>query len=68
MILFSAPWCVKCKPIKDKLEGSDVDIVDISTADGAQKAAELGIRGVPTVVDNDVLIVGQEKIMAHLKD
>jgi len=55
--LFTTPTCKSCPEVKAhmetvKLEGEKIDA---STPDGREKALELGIRSVPTVVfyEND---------------
>lgn len=73
---FGASWCAGCrivKPVIEKLEGVEVDIVDLDTDAGTDKAFSLGIRNIPALIildENGEQIqrfIGKEEILSYLK-
>jgi len=53
---FWAPWCGPCKMIAPILEdvaaemGTDIKIAKVNVDENPQKAAEFGVRSIPTLV------------------
>ena len=51
--IFTTPTCIKCKSLKNQLEGEEysleVSFIDATVGEGATRAKELGIQSVPTV-------------------
>lgn len=52
VLLFGAVWCGNCSNQKKMLEGSGVEVtyLDVDTPEGAEKATEFGVRGLPLTV------------------
>lgn len=52
MELYSAPWCANCAVLKKRLADAGVSYteVDCDSSTGMVKAAELGIKSLPTAV------------------
>lgn len=50
LTIFSAEWCVNCKPYKTYLDrlGIDYNDVDIETDKGSKEAARYNVRSLPT--------------------
>ena len=70
MILFTADWCSNCKPVKIKLNAECIVFREISmdTVEGVNKARELGIRGIPSLVDGDTVVTGQQPCLEYIND
>ena len=51
--IFTTPTCIKCKSLKNQLEGEefslDVSFIDATVGEGAERAKKLGLRSVPVV-------------------
>jgi glutaredoxin len=50
--VYSAPWCSSCDTLKKIFNEMNVDyvVVDIDTPEGAAKAQQHRVRGLPTTV------------------
>ncbi|MCC7542077.1 MAG: glutaredoxin family protein [Deltaproteobacteria bacterium] len=51
VVVFSADWCVYCKPIKTALrrQGIRYRVMDVDTPAGSRLADRLRVRGIPAV-------------------
>ncbi|MBI5176459.1 hypothetical protein HY995_00055 [Candidatus Micrarchaeota archaeon] len=50
-VLFTTPYCVGCKPVKEFLKRATIDGETLdASGEGSEKAVEMGVRSVPTVV------------------
>ncbi len=68
-ILFTAPWCNTCTTVKSYMEDNDIQNVDIINVDlDPKKATEYGIRGLPTMIQDDDRFVGAEAIIQEFKN
>ena len=67
-VLFTGPNCSGCKPVKAAVEKDKIDIqvVDVSTDQGSMTAAQLRIRSLPTIVDNNEYYIGTADCLAYL--
>jgi len=51
---FSADWCSPCKTMKPLVqEYSDIEYIDVDSAEGSKLAGVHNVRGVPTLVVAD---------------
>lgn len=74
ILFFSAPWCGACKEIKpwaqQRADSAGVTMTEINTDEQATLAAELGIRGLPTIVIRDgvdtIEVIPSSRIRARL--
>jgi glutaredoxin len=59
--VYSAPWCSNCDTLKKIFNEMNVDyvVVDIDTPEGAAKAQQHRVRGLPTTViqTDDVKVI-----------
>lgn len=66
--LFTASWCVNCKPIKTLIEhgGYEVEVIDVDQCPDLVRAS--GVRSVPSLLlDDGSLVVGSTKIMQAME-
>lgn len=67
--LFTASWCVNCKPIKALIEskGYDVEVVDVDN--NPTLVRDSGVRSIPSLLlDDGSLVVGSAKIQEVIKE
>lgn len=70
-LLFSAPWCGNCKPVKAKVDAVRFDhqYINIDLPENTELVAEHVIRSLPTLItEAGERLVGAAKIMDFLKD
>jgi glutaredoxin len=69
MILFTASWCANCPSVKKYIEENSIEGVELVDVDSQPEiAAQNGVRGLPTLVDKNDVVVGAEKIINYLKE
>ena len=69
MKLFTAEWCVNCKPIKRMIEDNTwtVDIIDVDRSPDLVRAS--GVKSVPCLLLGDgSIVVGSGKIQEVIKE
>ena len=60
--VFTAPWCMPCKQLKEKTlpllmeEGVEIEVIDLE--ESPDLAAEYKVRGVPTMLYDGHSLVG----------
>lgn len=67
--LFTASWCVNCKPIKTLIEhgGYEVEVIDVDQCPDLVR--DSGVRSVPSLLlDDGSLVVGSTKIQTVIKE
>ncbi len=66
MILYTAPWCSQCKPVKSFIEKHDLPVREVNV--DTINPQELNIRSLPTLLDEEKneYVVGVGTIMAYL--
>ena len=71
MILYSGINCNPCKVVKTFIEQNELEFVEIRTLSleefRSKEIQSLGLRSVPTLVDNRKLIVNSGNIIEYLK-
>lgn len=71
MILYSGVNCNPCKVVKTFIEQNELEFVEIRTLSleefRSEEIQKLGIRSVPTLIDNGKLIVNSGNIIEYLK-
>ena len=71
MILYTAVNCNPCKVVKTFIEQNELEFVEIRTLSleefRSEEVQSLGLRSVPTLVDNGKLIVNSGNIIEYLK-
>ena len=75
LIVFSAPWCVNCKPLKDRLTRLDIPFteMDIETREGRNMSFRYGVRALPTSLvlspdDENLLFVSGTDVIDQIKN
>ena len=51
-VAFTTPYCGSCGPVKEFLRKTPLqgEFIDASSDDGSEKAVNMGVMGVPTVI------------------
>jgi glutaredoxin len=68
--LITSETCAPCKIVKQKIAENnwEVEILDLNTVEGVNKARQHSIRNVPTLItDEGSIIVGAENILKELE-
>jgi len=63
MILFTANDCTSCIPVKKALANIRHEVINLDSDEGLTVARNLGIRGVPTIVQNNLVTTGQQQCL-----
>lgn len=67
--LFTASWCVNCKPIKSLIESKDYDVEIVDVDENPDLVRDSGVRSIPSLLlDDGSLVVGSTKIQEVIKE
>ena len=50
VVVYSAQWCGQCKPFKQSLSAAGVEYLEVDVDAYPEKAAEKGVRSLPTTL------------------
>ncbi len=66
MKLVTAKWCSPCKILKAQLSAEGIEIETIDADDNMSMLREMGIKSVPTLIDDNQIITSD--ILNYIKN